>query len=218
MSILNKPTKYYCYLKTKRTNKHDEAVLLNFKNVTFIENYEELIKSLQPGDSAIFYDVLELDHNGDKQTDEILKTYKEIMHTGAELMFEKSASCDSTVIQYAVEEFDRKKVLKGTKETAFDAILELQIQSYILTDETYSGMRRTANVVANKLEGKRIGRPAGSSKETPKAKRIKARILNESVDFYGKIPVGQLIDSLDISRQTYYNYKKQLLEKEGKEK
>ena len=48
-----------------------------------------------------------------------------------------------------------------------------------------------------------------------RAKRIKAKIIKDSVDFEGSTPVGELVSSLGISRQTYYNYKKQILEKEG---
>ena len=110
---------------------------------------------------------------------------------------------------------DKKGIIKSSNENAFRAILELQIQTYILTTEALSEMKRTEVVIANKVEGKRLGRPSGPSRETPRAKRIKARIIKDSVDFEGSTPVGELISSLSISRQTYYNYKKQILEKEG---
>lgn len=210
------PKKYYCYLKTERTKKRDEAVLLNYIKVTFVEDYQTLLKCLKEGDTAIFYDVLELDRDGTKDYSEIVNYYKEIMNTGAELMFEKSTSCDSGVISVAVNDFADKGILKGTKESAFQAILELQIQTYILALETTSEMKRTANVVASKVDGKHLGRPAGSRSESDKAKKNKDYILKESVDFNGKMAVGVVIKNLGISRQTYYNYKKQLLDNGGK--
>lgn len=212
MKSVHIPEKYYCYLKTERTKKRDEAVLLHYKKVTFVEDYQALLEYLEEGDTAIFYDVLELDKEGKKDSSEIASYYKEIIDTGAELMFEKSTSCDSMVIDIAVDDFANKGILKGTKESAFQAILELQIQTYILALETTSEMKRTANVVASKVDGKHLGRPAGSRSESDKAKKNKDYILKESVDFNGKMAVGVVIKNLGISRQTYYNYKKQLLD------
>ena len=207
------PITFYCYLKTKRTIKRDEAVILNYGKVTFLENYDALIERLKPNSTAIFYDVLEFDKDGTQNINDIVNVYKTVLDTGATLMFQKSSNCNSSIISFTVNDFEHQNILKSDREKAFDAILELQIKSYILTKNANADLKRTANIVASKVDGKHLGRPVGTTKETSKAKLIKERIINESVDFKGNTPVGKLIDSLGISRQTYYNYKKQLLGK-----
>lgn len=85
---------------------------MNYNKVTFLTDYFELLKVLQPGDTAIFRDVLELDIEKSKDPKIIALYYMDILKTGAELMFEKSSSCDSLVLHIAVDDFEKERNYK----------------------------------------------------------------------------------------------------------
>ena len=68
-------------------------------------------------------------------------------------------------------------------------------------------------------EQKQIGRRAGSQVITKKSKEMKSRNLKMSKCFDGNMSDKECIDILQISRNTYYKYKRQIradLTDEGK--
>ena len=61
-------------------------------------------------------------------------------------------------------------------------------------------------------EQKQIGRRAGSQVITKKSKEMKSRNLKMSKCFDGNMSDKECIDILQISRNTYYKYKRQIRE------
>lgn len=63
---------------------------------------------------------------------------------------------------------------------------------------------------AAKTRGKTLGRPEGIQIETKKAKEMKERIKRLSKDFEGTLKDIGLLEFLNLSRNSYYKYKKEL--------
>ena len=67
-----------------------------------------------------------------------------------------------------------------------------------------------------KLNGKQIGRKTGATVETKKAKATKEIILKHCKTFGGSLTDNECMKLANVHRQTYYNYKKQLKNKIGR--
>ena len=61
-----------------------------------------------------------------------------------------------------------------------------------------------------KAEGKRIGQPKGAKLNTQKSIESKQYIINNSRDFNGLMTDIEIIKKLQLSRNTFYKYKKEL--------
>lgn len=59
-------------------------------------------------------------------------------------------------------------------------------------------------------DGKVVGRKAGTKIETKKAKEQKRVILKHSRDFGGSLTDAECIKQTDLSRNTFYKYKREL--------
>jgi hypothetical protein len=68
----------------------------------------------------------------------------------------------------------------------------------------------TEGIETTRLNGKQIGKPKGTGKETKKSKEKKALILKYSIDFNGDLNDIDVMKLTELSRNTYYKYKKEL--------
>ena len=71
--------------------------------------------------------------------------------------------------------------------------------------------KTSEGMLTAKLEGKRIGQPKGAKLVTKKSKTAKEQILKYNKDFDGSLTDSECIKLIGIARNTYYNYKKQLI-------
>ena len=81
-----------------------------------------------------------------------------------------------------------------------------QAEVDFLHQRTSEGVRRA------QAAGKVVGRQQGAKVETKKAKEMKVRIKELSKDFAGSNTDKEVMAITKLARNTYYKYKKELLE------
>jgi DNA invertase Pin-like site-specific DNA recombinase len=74
--------------------------------------------------------------------------------------------------------------------------------------------RTSEGMFTAKLSGKQIGQKEGRHLEVKKAKKAKAYIIQYSKDFSGHMSDAALIELCNVTRKTYYKYKKELKEEQ----
>lgn len=153
------------------------------------------------------------------------KDYKMLYDMGVNLVFLKERHIDTDNFRQAMQDTvplmggDIDILLKGVNEYLMK-LAERQIEIAFQTAQAevdYLHQRTKEGVLKAQANGKQIGRKkdtkAGKDfKESKKAIRAKAKILEHSKDFNGKLSDADCIAIAGVSRNTFYKLKKQLKE------
>ena len=178
--------------------------------------WNDLIKKVKAGDTIVFDSVSRMSRNAE----EGFATYKELFDKGIELVFIKEPHINTETY---------KKALTGGIEltgTMVDSILE-GINKYLLAlaeqqiklafeqseKEVKDLQQRTKEGIETaRLNGKQIGLEKGTKLTTKKSIEAKDQIIKYSKDFKGTLKDTEVIKLIGISRNSYYKYKKELVE------
>lgn len=178
--------------------------------------WNDLIKKVKAGDTIVFDSVSRMSRNAE----EGFATYKELFDKGIELVFIKEPHINTETY---------KKALTGGIEltgTMVDSILE-GINKYLLAlaeqqiklafeqseKEVKDLQQRTKEGIETaRLNGKQIGLEKGTKLTTKKSVEAKEQIMKYSKDFKGTLKDTEVIKLIGISRNSYYKYKKELIE------
>ena len=178
--------------------------------------WNDLIKKVKAGDTIVFDSVSRMSRNAE----EGFATYKELFDKGIELVFIKEPHINTETY---------KKALTGGIEltgTMVDSILE-GINKYLLAlaeqqiklafeqseKEVKDLQQRTKEGIETaRLNGKQIGLEKGTKLTTKKSIEAKEQIIKYSKDFKGTLKDTEVIKLIGISRNSYYKYKKELVE------
>lgn len=74
----------------------------------------------------------------------------------------------------------------------------------------YLHKRTKEGIETARLNGKQIGRAAGAKIIIKKSVEMKARIRKMSKNFEGNMSDKEIMEILDLSRNTYYKYKREM--------
>lgn len=178
--------------------------------------WNDLVKKVKAGDTIVFDSVSRMSRNAE----EGFATYKELFDKGIELVFIKEPHINTETY---------KKALTGGIEltgTMVDSILE-GINKYLLAlaeqqiklafeqseKEVKDLQQRTKEGIETaRLNGKQIGLEKGTKLTTKKSIEAKDQIIKYSKDFKGTLKDTEVIKLVGISRNSYYKYKKELVE------
>ena len=178
--------------------------------------WNDLIKKVKAGDIIVFDSVSRMSRNAE----EGFATYKELFDKGIELVFIKEPHINTETY---------KKALTGGIEltgTMVDSILE-GINKYLLAlaeqqiklafeqseKEVKDLQQRTKEGIETaRVNGKQIGLEKGTKLTTKKSIEAKDQIIKYSKDFKGTLKDTEVIKLVGISRNSYYKYKKELIE------
>lgn len=186
--------------------------------------WSRLYKRLQPGDTVIFDEVSRMSRNAE----EGFTVYQELYNRGVNLQFIKEPYIDTTVYRDAAQRRIEATVTTGNRATdnftaaILEAVNQLlmdlarqqieaafsQAQAEVdhLHQRTSEGVRRA------QTEGKQVGRAAGAVIVTKKSLEAKAQIRKYSKDFDGTLNDIEVLRMIgNISRNTFYKYKRELL-------
>lgn len=189
--------------------------------------WQKLKKQVKPGDKIIFDSVSRMSRN----SDEGAKEYFELMEKGIELEFIKEPYINTETYQEQLKLNDNiqisdndlnetliqglreylKRLAKKQIQIAFDQA-EKEVQD--LRQRTREGLRQT------KMRGTILGRREGAIIITKKEKEMLEKIKKLSKDFNGTLKDKEILEILNLSRNTYYKYKKNIkiaMEKEIEE-
>lgn len=186
------------------------------------KEFEKLLKIINKGDIIVFDEVSRMSRN----SEEGCNLYEELFNKGVDLIFLKETHINTDVYRKALENQIRIKLDTGNKasdeliNTIIDALNKYTIelakeQIRIAFDKAESEVKRLhertrEGLLTAKLSGKQIGQVKGSKLTTKKSIMAKEIILKHSKDFDGTLNDDECRKLAEISRNTYYTYKKEL--------
>ena len=176
--------------------------------------WTNLCNKLKNGDVVVFDSVCRMSRNAD----EGIETYFELFERGIQLVFLKEHYIDTAV--YA-ENIKDKIELQGTDEDEIFkglnnyfrklAIKQIKITFNYVDKERKDISQRTKEGIATaRLNGKQIGQRPGNKLTVKKKAPVMAAIRKYSRDFDGALSDIDTIKLINISRNTYYKYKKEM--------
>lgn len=179
--------------------------------------FQKLLNKVQSGDTIIFDSVSRMSRNAS----EGFELYKKLFDDGVNLVFINEpyintdvykatrdalvpmTNTDVDLILAGVNQYLMKLAEKQV-ELAFE---QAQKERDDLSERTKQGLQTA------KLNGKQLGRAKGTVVVTKKSDESKKKILKYSKAFGGDLSDKDLIKLLEIDKNTYYKYKKELKSK-----
>ena len=175
-----------------------------------------LLKKLKKGDIVVFDEVSRMSRDAQAG----YEAYRDLYEKGVRLVFLKEPHLDTDVYkgvlnsQIAMTGEDIDVILKGVNEY----LLKLAEKQIMLAFERsqsevdYLRRRTKEGMKTAKEAGKQIGGVPGRKLHVKKAEAAKAKIMERSRAFNGDLPDDEVMKICGITRNTYYKYKKELLE------
>ena len=177
--------------------------------------FTKLLKQVRKGDTIIFDSVSRMSRTAEGG----FQMYKELFNLGIELVFLKephiSTNTYRTAINNSIELTGNQiaDVYIQATNTVLMLLAEQQIHlAFEQAEKEVQDLRdRTREgIVTAKLNGKQIGRMQGSKIQTKKCKECKQKILKYSKKFGGTLTDTDTIKLLNISRNSFYKYCREL--------
>lgn len=177
-----------------------------------------LLKILKPDDTIIFDSVSRMSRNAEEGIEEYERLYNE----GINLVFLKEHQIDTQTYRSAIHqqiEMTGNEIADEFIKAINNVLMILARKQIYLSfkqaqkevDDLHK--RTSEGIKTAKLKGKQVGRPVGVSIVSQKSVTAKQIILQHSKDFGGTLNDTEVIKLIgNISRNTYYKYKKELKE------
>lgn len=189
------------------------------------KDFENLLKVLHKGDTLIFDSVSRMSRNAV----EGFTLYEELYNSGIDLIFLKEPHINTSVYKQALEsnkidlyiDTDSKTMNEFTNELfeivnkllmnlAKEQIIKAFEQSQKEVDDLHQ--RTSEGILTARLSGKQIGQKKGAKLTTKKSINAKSIILKHSIDFDGSLNDNECMKLANVSRNSFYKYKKELRE------
>ena len=189
------------------------------------KDFENLLKVLHKGDTLIFDSVSRMSRNAV----EGFTLYEELYNSGIDLIFLKEPHINTSVYKQALESnkidlyinTDSKTMNEFTTELfeivnkllmnlAKEQIIKAFEQSQKEVDDLHQ--RTSEGILTARLSGKQIGQKKGAKLTTKKSINAKSIILKHSIDFDGSLNDNECMKLANVSRNSFYKYKKELRE------
>lgn len=223
----------YCRISTKQQNidRQERNILSIYPDAIIVkESYtgtkltgrkelDKILKKVKAGDTLVFDSVSRMSRNAN----EGWKLYQELYDKGVELVFLKESYVNTATYKSALETIIPRTgqavdlILDGVdaflKHLAKKQIIIAFEQAQKEVDDLHQRTREGMETA--RLEGKQIGQKQGAKLNVKKAAKAKETIKRLSKSFCGTLSDAEVMKVAEISRNTYYKYKKELLEEEA---
>ena len=183
------------------------------------EKWLKLIKNVREGDRIVFDSVSRMS----RDAEEGFTAYEELYHRGIDLVFLKEPHINTSVYKKALESGIEMTgttvdyILEGVNKYML-ALAKEQIKiCFEQAEKEVKDLRRRTieGIETARLNGKQIGRAAGTKIEYESTKQKKREIYKYSSSFNGMLKDKEVIKLLGISRNSYYKYKREIKEEIG---
>lgn len=182
--------------------------------------FDYLLKQVKSGDTIVFDSVSRMSRNAE----EGFKLYQELLEKGVELVFLKESHIDTKEYKERLSQANvslganKDEVIQATetyiktianifaKRDIIKAFEQSQKEVDDLRERTKEGIREA------RRNGKQIGGVTGKKLTTKKSIKSKEDIKKYSKDFEGTLKDIEVMKLIGISRNSYYKYKKELIE------
>lgn len=220
----------YCRISTKQQNierqerniisSYPEAIIVKevYSGTKFLgrKEFNKLVDKVKKGDSIIFDSVSRMS----RDSVEGFELYEKLFNRGVELIFLKEQHINTTTYKQALTnniqmtntnvdfilEGINKYLLSLAKEQIRIAFEQAQKEVDDLRQRTKEGIETA------RQNGKQIGISKGTKLTTKKSIQSKGQIMKYSKDFQGTLKDIEVIKLIGINRNSYYKYKKELIE------
>lgn len=194
---------------------YPEAVIVAEKHTgTTVDRpeFNKLIKNLKANDTVVFDSVSRMS----RTAAEGFQLYKDLYEKGINLVFLKEPTINTEVFrstaQVALTGTDADCIIEGVNKYLM-LLAERQIQ--IAFDQAEKEVedlhqRISEGLTQAKLNGSQVGREKGRTYETKKSRDMKQKIRKMSKDFEGTMSDKEVMEVLQLARNTYYKYKSQM--------
>ena len=226
-------SKVYAYLRisqaSQKTERQIENILKEYPNAKIYQEvftgtttdrkeWNKLKKILKLDDTVVFDSVSRMSRNAE----EGINDYMQLLDKGINLVFLKEPYINTEVYQEQLRANDNIKtddidlndtILKGVRDYLKRlATKQIKIAFEQSEKEVKDLQQRTKEGLrVAKAKGNIGGRKKGVKIETKKAKEMKEKILKLSKAFNGNLKDIEVMELLDIARNSYYKYKRDLL-------
>lgn len=178
--------------------------------------FNKILDTVNKGDTIVFDSVSRMSRNSEEGS----KLYEELFHKGIELVFLKEQHINTETYKKALTnniemtgtnvdfilEGINKYLLSLAKEQIRIAFNQAEKEVEDLHQRTKEGIETA------RLNGKQIGQLKGAKLTTKKSIQAKEQILKHSKDFKGSLNDVEAMKLIGLARNTYYKYKKELVE------
>ena len=186
------------------------------------KEFENLLKIIKDGDTLIFDSVSRMSRN----SDEGCKLYENLFNKGINLIFLKECYINTDVYRKALN--NQISVVLKTGNSATDELMQNIISALnkftlALAKEQIKKafdhaekevkdlhQRTSEGLLTAKLNGKQVGQKKGIKLTTKKSIEAKTLIIKYSKDFDGTLSDTECLKLINVSRNSYYTYKKQI--------
>lgn len=180
--------------------------------------FKKLLKVVQQGDTIVFDSVSRMSRNAN----EGVELYEELMEKGIELVFLKEPYINTET--YRSNQSDKIEMIGTDEDILFKAINEymkkIAKKQIIIAFEQAEkevkdlSQRTKEGMITAKSNGKQIGQAKGTKLVTKKSIEKKEQIKKYCKDFGGSLSDKDTMKLLGIARNTYYKYKKEMINEE----
>ena len=184
------------------------------------KEWNKLYNGVKLGDTIVFDSVSRMS----RDAEEGFKLYEELFNKGVELIFLKEPHINTSVYKKALNnnigltgtnvdfilEGVNKYLLELAKEQIRLAFIQAEKEVKDLQQRTREGIETA------RLNGKQIGAIKGVKLTTKKSIEAKEQIQKYSKDFKGTLKDIEVMKLVGVSRNSYYKYKKELVEELNK--
>ena len=129
--------------------------------------------------------------------------FKQALNNQIKLDFNVGDKATDEFMKSIIEALN-KLIIALAKKQIEEAFKQAEKEVVDLHQKTSEGM------LTAKLSGKRVGQPKGAKLVTKKSKKAKEQILKYSKDFDGTLTDSECMRLIKISKNTYYDYKREL--------
>lgn len=218
----------YCRIsrKTQNIERQERNIKLEYPKAYIIKEvftgtkinrpeWSKLYRTVKAGDIIVFDSVSRFSRNAD----EGIKTYFELFDRGVKLIFLNEHYIDTSIYSENLKDkikltgTDEDEIFKGLNNY-FRKLAEKQIKiAFEQAEKEVQDLhqRTKEGIETARLNGKQIGQKKGAKLITKKSILAKEQIKKYSKSFNGTLNDLDTIKLIGISRNSYYKYKKELL-------
>lgn len=180
------------------------------------KEWQKLFSKVKAGDTIVFDSVSRMSGNANDG----FAAYEELYNRGVALVFLKEPHINTDTYKQALENNVKLTgsnvdyILEGVNKYLM-ALAKEQIRlAFEQSEKEVEDLhqRTREGIETARINGKQIGQRPGAKLTTKKSVAAKQIILKHSKDFNGTLSDPEVMKLTDLSRNTYYKYKKQLRE------
>lgn len=180
------------------------------------KEWNKLLSKVKLGDTIVFDSVSRMSRSAEEGFEE----YERLYNRGVDLVFIKEPHINTTTYKDAIGNQIQltdtmvDSILEGINKYLL-ALAKEQIKlAFIQSEKEVKDLqqRTKEGIETARLNGKQIGLKEGTKLTTKKSIAAKEIILKHSKDFKGTLSDVNVIKLCGISRNSYYKYKKELVE------